>query len=660
MTKAELIRKIAKRAGVPDSEAKVFFEIFLKKSSELLSPGEAVFLKGFGYFQLRKGKIRTNIPETENSEKDSIFVELMVYYPAKFREEEVKEEIIFNVPVLKFEDYNPLDSHFSLSIGKPVIPVVGISSSDFFIPLTGQELRKLVETRVDKLLADIVVVREYTKGSEVLIIDTDSIKSHQLEFNWGEVPSKSISDSKLTAKSKDADSETENATEKEIAWDFGEDVSKEIVEDSILDVDKEEVSIIEEQFNEEEETEEERTDWNFGVTIADEDDSDVEGNNSEEEKISESHVDSSGTNMDTVNKEGNYTLTDEEETGERFERVRSFSSYFEKDDLADLKDPSVYKYLRESDTISTEDNEPGSNMDQENMEGSNSEDEKKNKNEIDTISAIIEEPTDITDEQARNETLRFGKKDEKRKPSTKSKIITRIEERESRYSKEGSFPVFIVALIVIIAIAVALYFYLNKAFVASDKPESKQLAQSKVVHPNIVERDYSLPVSYPYNKDESTGTKADEGSINPGNFKDAKTQEVKQTGIKKSDQNKNPDTVEKPVKENKSKNVVVNKSKKGVTKSNDASSFTFEDLPPPVDMTELHKNITEAGDSYTVQVSSWKERYKAAQQVAKFKARGYDAYIEKANVSGRGTWYRVKIRNFKSMRDAEDFLLSNQ
>ena len=160
----------------------------------------------------------------------------MVYYPTKLREEEVKEEIIFNVPVLKFENYNPLDSHFSLSIGKPVIPVEGVSGSDFFIPLTGQELRKLVESRVDKLVADIEIVKEYIKGNEVLIIDTDSIKSHQLEFNWGEVPSKSISDSKLTAKSKDVDKEIEETTEKGISWDFGEDISKEIVEDSILDV----------------------------------------------------------------------------------------------------------------------------------------------------------------------------------------------------------------------------------------------------------------------------------------------------------------------------------------------------------------------------------------------------------------------------------------
>ena len=58
MTKAELIRKVAKRAGIPDQEAKFFFELFLKKASLKLHPGETIKLKGLGYFQLKKGRIK--------------------------------------------------------------------------------------------------------------------------------------------------------------------------------------------------------------------------------------------------------------------------------------------------------------------------------------------------------------------------------------------------------------------------------------------------------------------------------------------------------------------------------------------------------------------------------------------------------------------------
>ncbi|MGA8263446.1 MAG: HU family DNA-binding protein [Ignavibacteriaceae bacterium] len=604
MTKAELIRKIAKRAGVPDSEAKVFFEIFLKKSSDLLSPGEAIFLKGFGHFQLRKGKIRTSIPETESSDKDSIFVELMVYYPTKLREEEVKEEIVFNVPVLKYEKYNPLDSHFSLSIGKPVIPVEGVNSSDFFIPLTGQELRKLVESRVDKLIADIEIVKEYTKGNEVLIIDTDSIKSHQLEFNWGEVPSKNISDSKLTAKSKDVANVADEPTEEGISWDFGEDISKEIVEDSILDVEKEEISIIGEQYYEEaaEETVEEKPDWNFGITMVDEGESDPE-ENIEEGIIKEANAgivesDVARTFAETQNP----LIIDDIDLEERFERVRSFSSYFEEDELTKLPDSSSYKYMRDPDVISLEDYETDEQTDVDDNEfqsqGKNLESQPERKDEINT-----NEQTNNLDNIIKVEAPETEVKDEEVKKNRKSKLLKRVEERQSSYSREGVYPVFIIALIVIVAIAIAVYFYITKAFVSTNNNETKPPVNSKVVQRNN---------------------------------ENAKTIESKQTSENNSD------------------------GSLKVTKKNDASSLTIENLPAPVDTSLLHEDIAFGKNTYTAQVSSWQSRAAADQQVAKFKAKGYDAYIEKANIPGKGIWYRVKVRNFKSMREAEDFLLSNQ
>jgi nucleoid DNA-binding protein/cell division septation protein DedD len=604
MTKAELIRKIAKRAGVPDSEAKVFFEIFLKKSSDLLSPGEAIFLKGFGHFQLRKGKIRTSIPETESSDKDSIFVELMVYYPTKLREEEVKEEIVFNVPVLKYEKYNPLDSHFSLSIGKPVIPVEGVNSSDFFIPLTGQELRKLVESRVDKLIADIEIVKEYTKGNEVLIIDTDSIKSHQLEFNWGEVPSKNISDSKLTAKSKDVANVADEPTEEGISWDFGEDISKEIVEDSILDVEKEEISIIGEQYYEEaaEETVEEKPDWNFGITMVDEGESDPE-ENIEEGIIKEANAgivesDVARTFAETQNP----LIIDDIDLEERFERVRSFSSYFEEDELTKLPDSSSYKYMRDPDVISLEDYETNEQTDEDDNElqsqDKNLESQPERKDEINT-----NEQTNNLDNIIKVEAPETEVKDEEVKKNRKSKLLKRVEERQSSYSREGVYPVFIIALIVIVAIAIALYFYITKAFISTNNNETKPPVNSKVVQRNN---------------------------------ENAKTIESKQTSENNSD------------------------GSLKVTKKNDASSLTIENLPAPVDTSLLHEDIAFGKNTYTAQVSSWQSRAAADQQVAKFKAKGYDAYIEKANIPGKGIWYRVKVRNFKSMREAEDFLLSNQ
>ena len=91
-----------------------------------------------------------------------------------------------------------------------------------------------------------------------------------------------------------------------------------------------------------------------------------------------------------------------------------------------------------------------------------------------------------------------------------------------------------------------------------------------------------------------------------------------------------------------------------------ASSFSFSNLPAPIDTAELHKLISFENGNYTVQVSSFRTKSVAVEQAAKLKKKGLDAYVEKAAVPGKGTWYRVKIRNFRSMRDAENFLLSNK
>lgn len=698
MTKAELIRKIAKRAGVPDSEAKVFFEIFLKKSSELLSPGEALLLKGFGHFQFRKGKIRTNIQSTSIPEKEPVFVDLMVYYPAGLLGEDIsesttvgKEEIIFNVPAFQVENYNPLDAHFSFSIGKPVIPLKDVSGTDFFIPLTGPELRKLVETKVDKLLSDVEIVKESgsrrTKGNEVLIIDTDSLRSHQLEFNWGETPSKNIAGSELTAKSKEGKTKSDDMPEKEISWDFGEDISKEIEEESILDTEKEETSIIEDEI------EGENINWNFGATIVDEGTpqpetkTDSEENLSAEENTPLKKEEVKLVEIDPFGKRqyDNFMSEDESITENRFERVRSFSSFFDEDKSVSMPDEEAFNGFslmdgspQKSGTASYQEFEPDTKINEErnNEEVQDSEHDRivpveeekevtEGKNivaddEIDTTSTTIEE-TSLVPGKAEEKTPEQLTSDSDEKPYIKSSVITRRLESESYYSSKGTSPIFLIALFVIVAVAVALYFYLNKTFDFSKKTGAVEVTQSTVIHPNIVERDYSIPVTYPYNNQQAV-TKPGSESISPKALNEVKPLEVKKIETKKEEVKKNPETVtkiQKP-KGNKKAAVLNNAKQKVNNEKTDASAFSFDKLPPPADTVKLHENIFNVGGNYTVQASSWKTKSIADQQAAKFRSKGFDAYVEKAEIPGRGMWYRVKIRNFKSMRDAENFLISNQ
>ena len=76
-------------------------------------------------------------------------------------------------------------------------------------------------------------MKEHTRGNEILVIDSDAFAANQLEFNWGEVSVKEISQIELATKRKNTN--VVGTKENEIKWDFGEDLSKEIEEESILD-----------------------------------------------------------------------------------------------------------------------------------------------------------------------------------------------------------------------------------------------------------------------------------------------------------------------------------------------------------------------------------------------------------------------------------------
>src|ERR1035437_9104303 len=192
MTKAEVIRKLAKKVGVQDLDAKIFFEVFLRKVSLQLNPGETIKIKNFGYFQIHTGKII----KTHVNNSHPVSADLIAFYPLLEEQDEAHENLIFNIPDKKEEEYNLIDSYFSLSFGKPVIPLKGANISEYFIPPTGNELRRLFDTKADKLLQEVEVVENYVKGNEVLLIDPESISANQIEINWEEININSDSDRK--------------------------------------------------------------------------------------------------------------------------------------------------------------------------------------------------------------------------------------------------------------------------------------------------------------------------------------------------------------------------------------------------------------------------------------------------------------------------------
>lgn len=76
--------------------------------------------------------------------------------------------------------------------------------------------------------------------------------------------------------------------------------------------------------------------------------------------------------------------------------------------------------------------------------------------------------------------------------------------------------------------------------------------------------------------------------------------------------------------------------------------------------TRVNRTIYFDGKTYNVQVSSWRNKLKAEQEVKRLRREGYDAFVLIANLPEKGgLWYRVRIGSFKSLEEAKEFSSKN-
>ena len=674
MTKAELIRKIAKRAGVPDSETKIFFDIFLRKAAESLKPGEAFKIKGFGYFQLRRGMIRKH-PYESVENKNIIYADLMVYFPQSSEGDE--ENLIFNVPIKKDAEFNFIDSYFSLSIGKPMIPLKGVKPDDFFIPPTGNELRKLIETKVDKLFYETEKIDKHIKGNEVLVIDAGDANQNQLEITWEE------NNELLSGKNPDVEVSSKNdSTDYEnVSWDFGENLSKEIEEEALLDIGKDDLSSS---------VHDENLEWNFGSTDGYETKTNLDSEvNSEIEDSDYPNFDKQNEiEAEQISEELGVSQTQDFEASvkddlENYERVKSVTSEIpSRKDLGltkselDLSWNFGEEELSEpaEDDLDNFEYEPANdfNEDEEIIDPEGFQKVKKTTHNIklddeleERLKAIAitddEEELEEAEEQIegrsvdedeveveeKNKSELVDKDEEDRTVPAKSitqSIEQRLKERDLRYSRKRSPIVFFIAITTILMVAAALYWFLDKGVIQlgnqnnQNKPQEVLTASS----PNVVDRKFDIPVTYPYSKKTNSNIEED-NSITASTFKGFESTEIKTNSIDKNTSSADINGTKEVSSGNKENKV--SKMSSPVVENNDVKGK----------VEKVANFIYEINGEYIVQVSSWPSKSTANSQVKKLKTAGFASFVEPVQISGRGTWYRVRVRGFHSLAEAKNF-----
>ena len=577
MTKAEIIRKLAKKVGVPDLDAKIFFEIFLRKMSLHLNPGETIKINNFGYFQIRTGKINN----TSVGNPAPLLADLIVFYPPLNEKDESDEILIFNIPDKKEEEFNVIDSYFSLSFGKPVIPLEDANKSEYFIPPTGNELRRLFDSKAEKLLREGKVVENFSNGDELLLMDSEFIDPNQMEINWDGINPNSDSSQKIIVGKEQSKIKESDA----FTWEFGDELEKQIEEEALLDTGNEDNLFVDHD-------DMKNIRWDFGENLS-------------------------------TSEEYSQQLPAKDETQkepDKFQRVKSVFSDFNIDN----------KNMDPGDHVSAEDSDLVKSINEELNEEGFAEIKHYSRNYKFEPGAFEKLDNDVTIPEAKIEKNEYDYEEvlnsEQLPPLPRVPIKT---DRTLGYSKRKGLGIYVIfALIIVICVAVFVYLKFISPYYYGSKKETKAKTSAYNIPPVILERDYEIPVTYPYPKESNIAALFDP---------------IDKSVFDQPENKKNNDSITTNLNHQENTTIPV----KQLAKTN-------KDNNVQAPLVKVKDFIYKSGDKFLVQISSWSSEKSAFKHASYFKGKGYQTEIEKANLDS-GIWYRVRVMNFHSEKEAEKF-----
>lgn len=683
MTKTELIRKVAKNVGVPDADAKIFFELFLKRISAVIAVGQSIFVKDFGYFHLIKGTIKKPTFGFADSEVSEEAVEFVLFSEDKDLRNSETKGLVFNIPFFDEEDYHPIDSTFSLSIGKPLIPLRGVPFDNIYMPASGYEYRRLIESKVEKIITESEIA-ESEENFPILVIDARSYNSNLVQLQWDDkskldTTEKQLSDEEISSDLKPELSEYEKQSKelRNIAWDFGEVLSKQIEAESILDIaderinmdsaTKQKTKIVEDSIKFEKDSAE--------INIVQEDLSSHKDLSSETESVEEIILDKSSEKLDEL-------LESDDEPTKIYEKEILEQTIVENldDDIAELNNEividdtlgqeksnlidnvsvageisdeefwkSTSKYFEPykpsaEDKTDEEFEEVKSNFDNLGVFDSKDSDQTideeirdviENNIDIDDNDSILDEGAEKIKDDVNENFIDESKEEHKIE-------LEKIEEQKVEYfesAKKKNLIPFIVFPLLVIGLSLVLYWYLEfyKKSEMTTKPTQIALKTDNV---KIVQRNFDIPVTYPYlpkvketSISETVPPKSEDQNLTPEKNEIVKTEPVN-PGIKK---------VEKEI------------PKQTVTETKQP----VKPLVPTGKSLNVGNNIYKYGNYFVVQVAAFRSSSISENEAGKYRNKGYNAFVEAAEIPGRGTWYRVRVGNFNSKEEALIFANKN-
>lgn len=699
MTKAELIRKLAKNSGIPDQDAKIFFELLLKRISSDTKIGQSLFLNGFGYFYLIKGSIKKPVYSYNANEVSEEEIDLILFSEESDLKNSDTKGLVFSIPFSDDDDFHPIDAAFSLSIGKPLIPLRGVPFDDIYIPTSGYEYRRLIESKVDKVISNAVIA-ELAESFPILVIDARSYNSNQVQLKWtdtadAETSEKVIPDEQPVQKTELSEYEKQTQELKNIAWDFGEDLSQQIEAESILDIADEKISfdlnqkkdettqdeIKQEKFNEENtETLIEESFIEIGekdltkpVEISLSENADTESSekldellnfneNTSEVKNEDADVISSESSeplliQSDISGNSDELMIDEIQIDEiQIDGIQNDDTSEQTIEITETPDSDEDKQFWENTSKYFETYIPNKSQGESKEVEATASSDNEIINEDHNHSEEIKEDTypelsEAENESASNlqeETNRNDISDVESIEEDEEAVKEQTEQKAEYYEpveKKNYLP-FIIFPLIVIVLSLALYWYLE-FFQKKEIPVKNVNISLNTANTTVIKRDYDIPVSTPYPL-QTEGTTLNQNA--------ATSEEVVKEDVKKEDVVINEQVDKQP--EVKIEKKEVKPEPPAIIPDIKPLSSTTTTLTKPKAL-NVGNNIFKYGDYFVVQVASFRASSISENEAGKYRNKGYNAFVETAEIQGRGTWYRVRVGNFSTKEEAQNFINKN-
>lgn len=673
ITKKELVKIVSKKAAVADTSAKELFDLFLRKIASELQPGGSARFSNVGHFYFRKGKVKKEDPRTGESHTE--YLDLIIFSP--FGQLDIKSaaNLIFSVPDATGGGEDNLDSHFSLSVGKPVLPNLEGSESTVY---TTDELHEILGRKVENLMINLHKDESVVADNEILLVDIKSIDEDQFELDL---------DQDSLNRTQEVDDTIRSSEQlKSIAWSFGKDLTNKIEDESLSldesngankdtpadsefedrkwsdaesEINLDEESIFKETTDEDISTSEIGIEDNIGQVT---DKSEISS-----DQLIQDQDNQNFENADKLDKAGDDELNLSSESGEPelMDEIMSEESdeimdlqadekiedSIDVDKLTDqlMQDIDLTDLDIEMDDFEVTDNDEKMGKFERVRSISSSFDESKSIKDIEGFDNFIEDKIDIGKgsikskkgiedidlNQENFEPAKSNKKEEDKIPvktpvKKKELKLNRVESKRNRlqYDRKNSTVKFLVIFAVIAGIVGVIYL-LTKSDSNTEMYEEVTIPPSTTENTTYVERTYDIPVNYPYEKSGADLQVAGLGPP-PEPLPDTESQE----------------------------NIVTSKPVDEDLNEEDQPVVHAGQRPPGTPLQAAY-NIFEYGNKFVVQVSAFNSAGTAQDEVMKYASQGYNSFIERAYIDGK-LWYRVRVGNFNSLDEAKQFRTSQQ